>query len=222
MPSGHDYYVKYLSKNFIFLCTDKGAIQIRNKKLIDKYVEICPNLPGVQVTCITTSQDEKFIFINIAYENGINSIYSLDDEGYISLINSYATGANPDDLDLNKEQQQFSDDNIENVIIKLKQGQFNSVDLNVDYNKMLSLENGKQEAQEKEKERIANEKKEKLKLKVKKLREDFHKLKELNEKLPEEIRKYRWLKANVNVVISKIKTFLLSSIDSNIVTLLFE
>ena len=53
---------------------------------------------------------------------------------------------------------------------------------------MLSLENGKQEAQEKEKERIANEKKEKLKLKVKKLREDFHKLKELNEKLPEEIR----------------------------------
>ena len=245
MPSGHDYYVKYLSKNFIFLCTDKGAIQIRNKKLIDKYVEICPNLPGVQVTCITTSQDEKFI--NIAYENGINSIYSLDNEGYISLINSYATGANPDDLELNKEQPQFSDDNIENVIVKLKQGEFNSVDLNVDYNKMLSLENGKQEAQEKEKERIANEKKEKLKLKVKKLREDFNKLKELNNKLPEEIRltkeeliidykylqivekekeenledvenKYRWLKANVNVVISKIKTFLLSSIDSNIVT----
>ena len=25
MPSGHDYYVKYLSKNFIFLCTDKGV-----------------------------------------------------------------------------------------------------------------------------------------------------------------------------------------------------
>ena len=112
---------------------------------------------------------------------------------------------------------------------------------------MLSLENDKQQAQEKEKERIANEKKEKLKLKVKKLREDFNKLKELNNKLPEEIRltkdelvidykylqivekekeenledvenKYRWLKANVNVVISKIQTFLLSSIDSNIVT----
>ena len=102
-------------------------------------------------------------------------------------------------------------------------------------------------AQEKEKERIANEKKEKFKLKVKKLRDDFNKLKELNNKLPEEIRltkdelvidykylqivekekeenledvenKYRWLKANVNVVISKIQTFLLSSIDSNIVT----
>ena len=245
MPPGHDYYVKYLSKNFIFLCTDKGAIQIRNKKLIDKYVEIFPNLPGVQVTSITTSLDEKFI--NIAYENGINSIYSLDNEGYISLINSYATGANPDELELDKEQPQFSDDNIENVIIKLKQGEFNNVDVNIDYNKMLSLENGKQEAQEKEKERIANEKKEKLKLKVKKLREDFHKLKELNNKLPEEIRltkdeliidykylqivekekeenledvenKYRWLKANVNVVISKIKSFLLSSIDSNIVT----
>ena len=86
-----------------------------------------------------------------------------------------------------------------------------------------------------------------MKLKVKKLREDFNKLKELNNKLPEEIRltkdelvidykylqivekekeenledvenKYRWLKANVNVVISKIQTFLLSSIDSNIVT----
>ena len=112
---------------------------------------------------------------------------------------------------------------------------------------MLSLENDKQEAQEKEKERIANEKKEKLKLKVKKLRDDFNKLKELNNKLPEEIRltkeelvidnkylqivekekeenledvenKYRWLKANVNVVINKIQTFLLSSVDSNIVT----
>ena len=105
---------------------------------------------------------------------------------------------------------------------------------------MLSLENDKQEAQEKEKERIANEKKEKLKLKVKKLRDDFNKLKELNNKLPEEIRltkeeliidnkylqiveqekeenledvenKYRWLKANVNVVINKIQTFLLKN-----------
>jgi len=86
-----------------------------------------------------------------------------------------------------------------------------------------------------------------LKLKVKKLRDDFNKLKELNNKLPEEIRltkeeliidnkylqiveqekeenledvenKYRWLKANVNVVINKIQTFLLSSVDSNTVT----
>ena len=216
MPSGHDYYVKYLSKNFIFLCTDKGAVQIRNKKLIDKYVEIFPNLPGVQVTSIITSSDEKFI--SISYENGINSIYSLNAEGYISLINSYATGTNPDDLILDKEQPGFTDDNIDNIISKLKQGEFN-----------------------------INEKKEKLKLKVKKLREDFNKLKELNNKLPEEIRltkdelvidykylqivekekeenledvenKYRWLKANVNVVISKIQTFLLSSIDSNIVT----
>ena len=245
MPSGHDYYVKYLSKNFIFLCTDKGAVQIRNKKLIDKYVEIFPNLPGVQVTSIITSSDEKFI--SISYENGINSIYSLNAEGYISLINSYATGTNPDDLILDKEQPGFTDDNIDNIISKLKQGEFNIADVNIDTNKMLSLENDKQEAQEKEKERIANEKKEKLKLKVKKLREDFNKLKELNNKLPEEIRltkdelvidykylqivekekeenledvenKYRWLKANVNVVISKIQTFLLSSIDSNIVT----
>ena len=245
LPPGHDYYVKHLSKNFIFLCTDKGAVQIRNKKLIDKYVEIFPNLPGVQVTSITTSLDEKFI--NIAYENGINSIYSLDCEGYISFINSYATGSNPDDLVLDKELPEFPVDNIENVIAKLKQGDFNTVDINIDTSKMLSLENDKQEAQEKEKERIANEKKEKLKLKVKKLREDFNKLKELNNKLPEEIRltkdelvidykylqivekekeenledvenKYRWLKANVNVVISKIQSFLLSSIDSNIVT----
>ena len=245
MPSGHDYYVKYLSKNFIFLCTDKGAVQIRNKKLIDKYVEIFPNLPGVQVTSIITSSDEKFI--SISYENGINSIYSLNAEGYISLINSYATGTNPDDLILDKEQPGFADDNIDNIISKLKQGEFNIADVNIDTNKMLSLENDKQQAQEKEKERIANEKKEKLKLKVKKLREDFNKLKELNNKLPEEIRltkdelvidykylqivekekeenledvenKYRWLKANVNVVISKIQTFLLSSIDSNIVT----
>ena len=228
MPSGHDYYVKYLSKNFIFLCTDKGAVQIRNKKLIDKYVEIFPNLPGVQVTSIITSSDEKFI--SISYENGINSIYSLNAEGYISLINSYATGTNPDDLILDKEQPGFADDNIDNIISKLKQGEFNIADVNIDTNKMLS-----------------NEKKEKLKLKVKKLREDFNKLKELNNKLPEEIRltkdelvidykylqivekekeenledvenKYRWLKANVNVVISKIQTFLLSSIDSNIVT----
>ena len=245
LPSGHDYFVKHLSKNFIFLCTDKGAVQIRNKKLIDKYVEIFPNLPGVQVTSITTSLDEKFI--NIGYENGINSIYSLDSEGYINLINSYATGSNPDDLILDKEPPEFNDDNIDNIVSKLKHGEFNTVDINVDTSKMLSLENDKQEAQEKEKERIANEKKEKLKLKVKKLREDFNKLKEMNNKLPEEIRltkdelvidykylqivekekeenledvenKYRWLKANVNVVISKIQTFLLSSIDSNIVT----
>ena len=194
---------------------------------------------------MTISLDEKFI--NIAYENGINSIYSLDSEGYINLINSYATGSNPDDLVLDKEQPEFNVENIENVISKLKQGDFNTVDITIDTSKMLSLENDKQEAQEKEKERIANEKKEKLKLKVKKLREDFNKLKELNNKLPEEIRltkdelvidykylqivekekeenledvenKYRWLKANVNVVISKIQTFLLSSIDSNIVT----
>ena len=245
LQPGHDYYVKHLSKNFIFLCTDKGAVQIRNKKLIDKYVEIFPNLPGCQVTNIASSPDEKFI--SIAYENGINSIYSLDSEGYISLVNSYATGSNPDDLNLDKELPEFSDKNIDHVIEKFKQGDFNTIDITVDTNNMLSLENDKQEAQEKEKERIANEKKEKLKLKVKKLRDDFNKLKELNNKLPEEIRltkeelvidnkylqivekekeenledvenKYRWLKANVNVVINKIQTFLLSSVDSNIVT----
>ena len=96
LSPGRDYYVKNLTKNFIFLCTDKDSVQIHNKKLIDKYVEIFPNLPGVQVTSVTISLDEKFI--DIAYENGINSIYSLDNEGYINLINSYATGSNPDDL----------------------------------------------------------------------------------------------------------------------------
>jgi len=245
LQSGNDYYVKHLSKNFIYLCTDKGAVQIRNKKLIDKYVEIFPNLPGCQVTNITSSSDEKFI--SISYENGINSIYNLDSEGYISLVNSYATGSNPDDLNLDKQLPEFSDKNIDHVIEKFKQGDFNSIDTTIDITTMLSLENDKQEAQEKEKERIANEKKEKLKLKVKKLRDDFNKLKELNNKLPEEIRltkeelvidnkylqivekekeenledvenKYRWLKANVNVIINKIQTFLLSSIDSNIVT----
>ena len=245
LQSGNDYYVKHLSKNFIYLCTDKGAVQIRNKKLIDKYVEIFPNLPGCQVTNITSSSDEKFI--SISYENGINSIYNLDSEGYISLVNSYATGSNPDDLNLDKQLPEFSDKNIDHVIEKFKQGDFNSIDTTIDITTMLSLENDKQEAQEKEKERIANEKKEKLKLKVKKLRDDFNKLKELNNKLPEEIRltkeelvidnkylqivekekeenledvenKYHWLKANVNVIINKIQTFLLSSIDSNIVT----
>jgi len=245
LQSGNDYYVKHLSKNFIYLCTDKGAVQIRNKKLIDKYVEIFPNLPGCQVTNITSSSDEKFI--SISYENGINSIYNLDNEGYISLVNSYATGSNPDDLNLDKQLPEFSDKNIDHVIEKFKQGDFNSIDTTIDITTMLSLENDKQEAQEKEKERIANEKKEKLKLKVKKLRDDFNKLKELNNKLPEEIRltkeelvidnkylqivekekeenledvenKYRWLKANVIVIINKIQTFLLSSIDSNIVT----
>ena len=161
-------------------------MQIRNKKLIDKYVEIFPNLPGCQVTNITSSLDEKFI--SISYENGINSIYNLDSEGYISLVNSYATGSNPDDLNLDKVPPEFSDKNIDHVMEKIKQGDFNTIDTSIDITKMLSLENDKQEAQEKEKERIANEKKEKLKLKVKKLRDDFNKLKELNNKLPEEIR----------------------------------
>ena len=245
---GRDYYVKHLSKNFIFLCTDKGSVQIRNKKLIDKFVEISPNLPGCQVTSISSSLDEKFV--SIAYEDGINSIYSLDCDGYIDLVNSYATGLNPDDVNLNNPIPEFTDKEIDNVIRKLKQGEYNTIETVIDTSKMLSLENDKQEAQEKEKERIANEKKEKLKLRVTKLREDFQKLKELNNKLPEEIRltkeeliidnkylqivekekeenledvesKYRWLKANVYVVINKIKTFLLSSIDSNIVTVFF-
>ena len=156
LQSGNDYYVKHLSKNFIYLCTDKGAVQIRNKKLIDKYVEIFPNLPGCQVTNITSSSDEKFI--SISYENGINSIYNLDSEGYISLVNSYATGSNPDDLNLDKQLPEFSDKNIDHVIEKFKQGDFNSIDTTIDITTMLSLENDKQEAQEKEKERIANEK----------------------------------------------------------------
>ena len=242
---GHDYYVKHLSQNFIYLCTDKGAVQIRNKKLIDKYVEIFPNLPGCQVTNISSSDDENFL--SVSYENGIISIYNLDSEGYINLVNSYATGSNPEDIDLDKLPPEFSDKNIDHVIEKFKQGEFNDIDTTIDATKMLSLENDKQEAIEKEKERIANEKKEKLKQKVKKLRDDFNKLKELNNRLPEEIRltkeeliidnkylqivekekeenledvenKYKWLKANVNVVINKIQTFLLSSVDSNIVT----
>ena len=245
LQPGHDYYVKHLSKNFIYLCTDKGAVQIRNKKLIDKYVEIFPNLPGCQVTNIASSNDENFI--SISYENGINSIYSLDSEGYIAIVNSYASGSNPDDLDLNKELPVFEDKKIDQIIDNFKHGEFGSIDTTIDPTKMLSLENDKQEGIEREKERIANEKKEKLKLKVKKLRDDFNKLKELNNKLPEEIRltkeeliidnkylqivekekeenledvenKYKWLKANVNVVIDKIQTFLLSSVDSNIVT----
>jgi hypothetical protein len=118
---------------------------------------------------------------------------------------------------------------------------------NVDVDKMLSLENDKQAVIEKEKERIADEKREKLFTRINKLRDDFKKLKEMNEKLPEEIRltpdemaidnkyleivekekeenledvenKYNWLKANVNVMINKIEKFFLSSIETNKVT----
>lgn len=245
LQPGHDYYVKHLSKNFIFLSTDIGSVQIRNKKLIDKYVEIFPNLPGCQVTNISSSLDEKFI--SICYENGINSIYSLDPEGYTNLVNSYATGENPDDLQLDNPEEVFENKSINSTIEKIKPGNFTVIEEVADATTMLSLENDKQEAQEREKERIATEKKEKLLLKVRKLRDDFNKLKESNNKLPEEIRltkdeliidnkylqivdkekeenledvenKYKWLKANVNVVINKIQTFLLSSVDSNIVT----
>lgn len=246
LPPGTDNYIKHISKHYVFLSNQKGSIQIRNKELLDKYVEIFPNLPGCQITDVTTSPDEKFICI--VFEDGTNTIYSLDIEALNMYMEMFKTG-------INEEKQQeinekvftpvtFEKQDIDNVVSQMKGGDFNVITEKVDISTILSLEKDKQEAQEREKERIANEKKEKLIAKVNKLQDDFEKLKEMNNRLPEEIRltedeliidqlyldivekekkealddvehKYNWLKARVNVTIDKINSFFLSSVETN-------
>ena len=252
LPPDNDYYIKHISKNFVFIVSHEGAVQIRNRKLLDKYVEIFPNLPNVQITDINTSNDEKFVCIS--FQNGINTIYQLDVDGFNEYIEMFSSGKMEMQDELNEKLPPkigFQKVDIKTCIEKLKAGEFVQIDLNdeknVDVDKMLSLENDKQAVIEKEKERIADEKREKLFTRINKLRDDFKNLKEMNEKLPEEIRltpdemaidnkyleivekekeenledvenKYNWLKANVNVMINKIEKFFLSSIETNKVT----
>ena len=246
LPPGTDYYIKHISKNYIFLCSHKGTVQIRNKKLIDKFVEIFPNLPGCQVTDISTSLDEKFICV--CFEDGTNVIYSIDTEGIDLHIEMFSSGITEEKQnEINKRvftPITFEKQDIDSVISQMKAGEFTPISGEKDPLELLSLENDKQQAQEREKERIANEKREKLIAKVNKLQEDFGKLKTLNSRLPEEIRltedeliidnryleivqkekkenlddvehKYNWLKAKADVMINKINTFFLSSVQTN-------
>lgn len=249
LPPGSDYYIKHISKNFIFLASHKGTVQIRNKKLIDKYVEVFADLPGCQITDISTSLDEKFVCI--CFEDGTTSVYALDTDGINMQIEMFSSG-------ITEEKQNeinarvftattFEKQDIDSVIAQMKPGEFSPISGEKNPLELLSLENDKQQAQEREKERIANEKRQKLLSKVHKLQEDFEKLKTLNNRLPEEIRltedeliidnryleivekekkenledvehKYNWLKAKADVMINKINTFFLSSVQTNKVT----
>ncbi|MCQ2816612.1 MAG: hypothetical protein MJ252_05015 [archaeon] len=247
LPSG-DYYIKHISTNYVFLAEHKGGLQIRNKKFMDKFVEIQPNLPGIQISSVSTSEDEKFV--SICYEDGINAIYAMDTEGFNMHIDMYCGGNVNEQTQANLEQRVFPEislqkQSIENCLSQIKQGEFTVI--TEDIQDELSLEDAKQAAREKEKERVANEKKEKLFVRVKKLREDFKRLKDMNNKLPEEVRltadelivdnnyleivaneqklglddvnaKYDWLKANEEVTINKIKSFFLDSVHTNKVT----
>ena len=186
LPPDNDYYIKHISKNFVFIVSHEGAVQIRNRKLLDKYVEIFPNLPNVQITDINTSNDEKFVCIS--FQNGINTIYQLDVDGFNEYIEMFSSGKMEMQDELNEKLPPkigFQKVDIKTCIEKLKAGEFVQIDLNdeknVDVDKMLSLENDKQAVIEKEKERIADEKREKLFTRINKLRDDFKNLKEMNE-----------------------------------------
>ena len=246
LPDG-EFYLKHISKDYIFLSSSIGEIQIRSKKLLDKYVEINPNLPRHQVMDIATSPDEKFICC--AYDDGICSVYNLDTETYEDYIDAFTQGRMDAQEELNEKPYnppELNKESINDIVGKMKKGDFNEVSEG-DASTMLSLENDKQQAQEKEKERIADEKRQKLFTKINSIRADYTKLKEKNNTLPEEVRltpdeliidhkyleivqkekqanledvenKFKWEKANVNVMISKIDEFFLSSIETNKVT----
>ena len=80
LPSSKEFYVKSISKNFVFLANSKGAVQIRHFKMMDKYLEVFPNLFSAVVQDITTSSNERTLAIS--YKDGTTLIYTLDLEGF--------------------------------------------------------------------------------------------------------------------------------------------
>ena len=246
LPDG-EFFLKHISNDYIFLSSAIGDIQIRSRKLLDKYVQINPNLPRHQVLDISTSSDQKFIAC--AFDDGICSVYNLDTETFEDYVDAVTQGRNDVQEELNEKEYtapELQKEGINDVVSKMKKGEFEEVK-DSDASTMLSLENDKQQAQEREKERIADEKRQKLFTKINSIRAEYEKLKEKNNKLPEEVRltpdeliidqkyleivqkekeanledvenKFKWEKANVNVMINKIDQFFLSSIETNKVT----
>lgn len=188
-----EFYVKHISKNFIFLANNRGSIQIRNKKLIDKYIEIFPNLYSSLVWDVTLSNDERTLAIS--YKDGTVFVYNINIEG----ISTYLQFCSLPDAETQISSMNFKDiilpnyDNMDKFLSGIKKNniQIESEKLRkkrADLETMISLEKEKKYEQEREKLEQAEERKNKSRQKIQKLREEFEKAINGNNALHEEIR----------------------------------
>lgn len=236
-------------------------MQIRNKKVIDKYIEIFPN--SSEIKDIAVSSDERLLAIS--YKDGTILTYTLDLEGIkfyletfsLNVKNSHNEYYQPKTigeqlhiglLHLSKNNQDYLDHPI-NALKTIKKNNYGSAkkdnlkkkrdDLEI----LISLEKEKKEAEEKEKLKKAEEIKNKNRIKIHKLREDYYKVVQQNKSLHEELRllpdemivdeqyldiirkqkedhlsdikhKYDWLKANIQVTINKLNSFYINSVKT--------
>lgn len=197
LPKPMDYSIKFISKNYIALCNNKGYVQIRNKNLLDKYVEIFPNSYSSVVTDISISEDEKLV--SVSYKDGTVINYVLNHEGYSELIQLLKVdpyNTDPLKVDVKKgEEPAFEKlDNAIEVLRAIKKNEY-EIDGDLvekkrreDLEQMISLEKQKKDAEEREKLKKAEETKNQTRQKIKKLRDEFNKVITQNSGLNEEVR----------------------------------
>jgi len=197
MPKPMDYMLKCISKNYIILCNNKGYIQIRNKNLLDKYVELFPNSYASTIYDVSISEDEKFV--SVSFKDGTVVNYNLNHEGFTEMIQLLKI--DPYNFDPSKTQVKSGEgpsfEKIEDALEALKSIKKNEYELNEellekntreDLEKMISLEKEKKDAEAQEKLKKAEETKNQTRQKIKKLRDEFNKVTVQNSALNEEVR----------------------------------
>jgi len=197
LPKPIDYSIKFISKSYVALCNNKGYVQIRNKNLLDKYVEIFPNSYSSVVIDICISEDEKLI--SVSYKDGTVINYVLNHDGFseiIQLLKIDPYNFDPSKVDV-KAEGEPAFDKIENALEVLKTIKQNQYEINEelqeqkrkeDFEKLISLEKEKKDAEEQEKLKNAEETKNQTRHKIKKLRDEFTKVITMNSALNEEVR----------------------------------
>jgi len=193
-----EYFIKYISKRFIITSNNKGAVQIRSLKLIDKYIEIFPNLHSNSVQDVSLSWDERLI--SISYKDGTILIYQINLEAISNYVETFLLPEDdPRKHEFVKEHDPrailspvFAEDE-ENLFKKIQKSIFSQDNEKLKKKKedlisMNSIEDQKQNEQRIQKLQHAEDKKNKLRAKIYKLREDYEKIVVENESLDEEIR----------------------------------
>jgi WD40 repeat protein len=186
-----DNYIKYISKNFIILANNKGSIQVRNKKLLDHYIEIFPNAVGVKSVTISSNQS----ILVVSYKDGTMITYKLlgeQFEKYLDLM------IQPDSESKEKSVKEIIDaialvDNkfdfqpsyLTNYLKAIKPANDFKPIANRE-EEMIALEKGRKYNEEIIKKKKAEEVKNKNRSKIERLRQEYQSIKEQNNELFEE------------------------------------
>ena len=234
-----DFYIKYISNNYVFLHNMKGAVHVRPKDDLNRFMEFYPNSLS-NITDISTSIDEKIVLL--CFKDGTILSYSIDIYGLGQFVKLGTELKNKIfDPPERKEglleninsvfQQQTIDEQKETVVEPLKEIE-------------VSLEKQKRKAEELARLMKAEEKKNELRKKVSLLKEQFNTVNQKNKYLEEELmltpdelivdenyldfirknnkenlidikHKFDWKKEYIRVPIEKITEFFLNSIKTS-------